>query len=116
MLGKIEGKKKKGMAEGEVVKMVSSTQRTGPGSGKQRRTTEPGALCSMGLQRVGHNLATEQQQQSNKSCPWHPCQDVCCMLSKQNTILPDHLGFFIHVWLTRNSLQFCKGQKVHLCF
>ena len=26
-------------------------------------TEEPGGLQSMGLQRVGHNLATEQQQQ-----------------------------------------------------
>ena len=29
-------------------------------------TEEPGGLQSMGLQRVGHNLATEQQQQQAK--------------------------------------------------
>ena len=30
----------------------------------QWRTRKPGVLKSMGLQRVGHNLATEQEQQS----------------------------------------------------
>ena len=33
-------------------------------------TVEPGWLQSMGLQRVGHDLATKQQQQQiNLSCP-----------------------------------------------
>ena len=30
-------------------------------------TKEPGGLQSMGSQRVGHNLVTEQQQQSTKA-------------------------------------------------
>ena len=30
------------------------------------RTEEPGGLQSMGLQRVGHDSATEQQQQQDK--------------------------------------------------
>ena len=32
------------------------------------RTEEPGRLQSMGSQRVGHNLATQQQQKGMLSC------------------------------------------------
>ena len=32
-------------------------------------TEKPGALQSMGLQRVGHDLATKQQQQQQKRSP-----------------------------------------------
>ena len=32
-------------------------------SGRWRRTAKPGVLQSMGSQRIGHNLATEQQMQ-----------------------------------------------------
>ena len=31
-------------------------------------TEEPGGLQSMGLQKVGHNLAVKQQEQSIKDC------------------------------------------------
>ena len=53
------------------------------GSGRWWRTGRPGVLQSMGLQRVGHNLATEQQQQDYIHCtlrpsftsdPWHLTQ------------------------------------------
>ena len=44
--------------------MALPSQRTGvlANSGRKRRTGEPGVLQSMGSQRVGHNLATEQKQ------------------------------------------------------
>ena len=45
--------------------MASPTQRTWvwANSGRQWRTGKPGVLQSMGSQRVGHDWATEQQQQ-----------------------------------------------------
>ena len=45
--------------------MASSTQWTWVWANSRRwwRTGKPGVLQSMGSQRVGHNLATEQQQQ-----------------------------------------------------
>ena len=33
------------------------------------QTEEPGGLQSMGSQRIGHNLATEQWLEENASCP-----------------------------------------------
>ena len=36
-------------------------------------TEEPGGLQSMGSQRVGHNLATEQQQQQGEEVVGSPC-------------------------------------------
>ena len=35
-----------------------------PGNSKSKWTEEPGRLQSMGSQRIGHNLATQQQKQS----------------------------------------------------
>ena len=48
--------------------MASSTPRTWvwANSRRQWRTGKPGMLQSMGFQRVGHDLATEQQQQKWK--------------------------------------------------
>ena len=37
-------------------------------SGRQWRTEEPGVLQSMELQRVGHDLVNEQQQQQQQMC------------------------------------------------
>ena len=39
----------------------SMTNSMDTNSGRQRRTGKSGVLQSMGLQRVGHNLVTEQQ-------------------------------------------------------
>ena len=61
MLGKIEGKKRRGWQRMRYW-MASLTQWTWiwANSGRQWRTGEPGVLQSMGLQRVGHDLVTEQ--------------------------------------------------------
>ena len=42
------------------------------------RTDKPGGLQSMGLQRVGYNLATKQQQQSSCGIFWR----LCCVLRR----------------------------------
>ena len=59
---KAEGK---GGSRGWAGWMASLTQWTGiwTNSGRQWKTEKPGMLQSLGLKRVGHNLATEQQQQ-----------------------------------------------------
>ena len=60
MLEKTEGKRRRGWWDSG---MASLTQLTWiwANSGRQWRTGKPGALQSMGSQRVGHNLAPEQQ-------------------------------------------------------
>ena len=62
MLGKIEGSGNRDN-RGWFGWMASLTQWTWvwASSGRWRRTGKPGMLQSMGSQRVGHNLATEQQ-------------------------------------------------------
>ena len=62
--GKNWGQKEKGMTEDEMVRMASPTQwtRVWANSGRWWRTGKPGVLQSMGLQRVRHNLVTEQQR------------------------------------------------------
>ena len=63
MLGKIEGRRKR-ENRGWDGWMASSTQWTWvwASSGRWWRTGKSGVLQSMGSLRVGHNLATEQQQ------------------------------------------------------
>ena len=63
MLGKIEGKRRRG-GRGWDGWMVSLTQGTWiwANTGRQFRTGKPGMLHFMGLQGVGHNLVTEQQR------------------------------------------------------
>ena len=64
MLGKIEGKSSRGRqrVKGETGPLVQWTW-VSAHSGNQRRT-EPGVPPSMWSQRAGHDLASEQQQQS----------------------------------------------------
>ena len=67
MLGNIEGRRSG--SRGWDGSMVSSTQWTWvwANSGRQWKTGKPGMLQSMGLQRVGHDLETEQQPQKPHS-------------------------------------------------
>ena len=62
VLGKIDGKRRRGQQR--MRQIASPTQRTWTWANSERvwKTEEPGGLQSMGSQRVGHNLATEQQQ------------------------------------------------------
>ena len=55
MLGKIEGKRPRGMVENEMVSINDSMDMNPANSGRKWRTEEPGRLHSMGLQRVGHD-------------------------------------------------------------
>ena len=66
VLGKIEGRRRKGR---QIMKwMVLLTQWTWVWASSRRwwRTWTPGVLQSMGLQRVRHNWATEQQQSQQR--------------------------------------------------
>ena len=65
MPGKIKGRRRRG-DRGQYGWMASLTQWTWvwASSGRWWRTGKPGMLQSMGLQRVGHDWATEQQQKS----------------------------------------------------
>ena len=64
MLGKSEGRRRGG-DRGWDAWMASLTQRTWVWANCRRkwRKRKPGVLQSMGLQRVGHNFATEQKRQ-----------------------------------------------------
>ena len=80
MLGKIEGRRRKGwqkMADW----MTSPTQRTWvwASSGRWWKTGKPSVLQSMGSQRVGHNWATEQRHQIR--CNFLTAGDLLHLLS-----------------------------------
>ena len=63
MLGTIEGKRRRGQ---QRIEMVEWHHRLNghefEQAGRQWRTGRPGVLQFMGLQRVGHDIVTEQQQ------------------------------------------------------
>ena len=62
-------------------------------SRRWRRTGKPGMLQFMGLQKVGHDLATEQQQHSTFiECLLHVC---CSMYMKWQPSIPSSL--YVHV-------------------
>ena len=68
MIGKIEGKRRRGQQRMRWLDIITdsmdmSLSKLQEGQGRMRK---PGMLQSMGLQRVKHNLATEQQQNSRK--------------------------------------------------
>ena len=63
MLGKIEGGRRRGRQRMRWLDGITdSTDMSLSNSGRWWRTGRPGVLQSMGSQRVGHDLATEQQQ------------------------------------------------------
>ena len=65
MMGKNEGKRRKGQQRIRWLDSITDSVNVNL-SKPQRdwRTEEPGMLQSMGSQRVGHNLATEKQQET----------------------------------------------------
>ena len=60
MLGKIEGKRRRGWQRMRWLDNITNSMDINLSNFQE--TEEPGVLQSMGLQRVGHHLATEQQQ------------------------------------------------------
>ena len=66
MLGKTEGRMRRGQQTMRWLDGITSS-RTWVWANSRRwwRTEEPGVLQSMGSQRVGHDLVTEQQQRKN---------------------------------------------------
>ena len=73
MLGKTDGRRRRGDRRWDGW-MASCTQWTWiwANSGRQWRTGKPGTLLSVGSRRVGHDLATEQQQQ-RQAKHYGPC-------------------------------------------
>ena len=68
MLGKVEGRRRRGWQRMTDGWMASLTQRAWVWANSRRewRTGKPGVLQSMGSQRVGHHSVTEQQQQKTQ--------------------------------------------------
>ena len=63
LLGKIEGRRRRGHQRMRWLDGITDTvDMTWVNFGRWWRTGRPGMLQSMGLQRVGHNWMTEQQQ------------------------------------------------------
>ena len=79
-------------------------------SGRWWRTGRPGVLQSMGLPRVGHDWATEQQQQGPviQSVVWTSSSDVTWVCWPQMSNLRSHPRPYYKIVLTRCSSDlFC---------
>ena len=64
ILGEIEDKRRRGWQRMRWLDTITNSMGMNlSNSGRQWRTEEPGVLQSMGSQRVGHDLAAEQQIQ-----------------------------------------------------
>ena len=67
MLGKVEGRRSRGPQRMRWLYGITNSMNMNLSKlQKMVRDGEPGELQSMGLQKVGHNLVTEQQQQKHK--------------------------------------------------
>ena len=62
MLGKIEGRKRRGRQRTRLNGITDTEDMNWSKLREMVKAGEPGALQSMGLQKIGHNLVTEQQQ------------------------------------------------------
>ena len=67
MLGKIEGKRRRGWQRTRWLASITGSMDMNLSKPQEDRTGEPGILQSVGSQRVGHDLATEQQLQQDIS-------------------------------------------------
>ena len=68
MLGKIEGKRRRGWQGMRQLDSITDSMNLS-NSGKERWTEEPGMVQSMGSQRVEHSLVTEWQQNFTTTNP-----------------------------------------------
>ena len=71
MLGKIEGRKSRGCRRMRWLDSITDAMNMNLANSRRWwRTGKPGVLQSMGSQRVGHDWATEWQQQQRKQLKW----------------------------------------------
>ena len=79
MLGKIEGKRRRGWQRMRWLDTITNSMGTNlSNSGRQWRTEEPGVLQSMGSQRAGHDLAAAAH--ARLPCPSpspRACSNLC---------------------------------------
>ena len=61
MLGKTEGKKRREQQRMRWLDSITSSMNMNLSNFEGQKTGKPGDLQTMGSQRVGHNLVTEQQ-------------------------------------------------------
>ena len=91
MLRKIEGKRRSGWQRMSWLDgITNSTDMSLSKLWEMWRTGKPGVLLSMGLQRIGHDLATEQHFAKE----WDAFQQQCFRPFKMTQINPINLGLF----------------------
>ena len=101
MLGKIEDRRRRGQQRQRWLDGITDSKTwVWANSGTEWRTGKPGVLQSMGSQRVGHNLVTEQQPQRHIHVRNYTDIHICALLlfsQKYGILLPK---FFIQLCIT----------------
>ena len=90
MLGKSEGRRRGQQRIRWLDGITNSTDMSLSKLWEMWRTGKPGVLLSMGLQRIGHDLATEQHFAKE----WDAFQQQCFRPFKMTQINPINLGLF----------------------
>ena len=115
MLGKIEGRRRRGRQGMRWLDGIKDSMNMSLRKPQERRTGKPGVLQSMGSQRVGLDLATEQKQQDLTTRFWGSSSSISFPLP-----LPSKISIFLSqlttcVWsrscvsaLTRPVLSLCS--------
>ena len=112
MLGKIEGKRRKGQQRMAWVDSITTQWTcTWANFGRWCGTGRPGVQQSMGLPGVGHDWATEQQQQGPviQSVVWTSSSDITWVCWPQMSNLRSHPRPYYKIVLTR-----CSSDLLHV--
>ena len=115
MLGKIEDRKRRGRPRMKGWMASPTWTWVWATSGRCWRTGKPGALQSTGSQRVGHDLGTERQQQSEEMADnWNKNKGYFCSSKcvKGSSPYSKIFGFkYIYMWLFRSITFFSDECK-----